>query len=71
MLKIHCNPFHTGKILFSLAGIPVMKTGFSLLEIIHKENLVLIKGMGLQFHSFFGRIEDTINWFKDLLTFKK
>ena len=40
--------FHTGKNLFSLAGIPVMKTGFSLLEILHRENPVLITGMGLQ-----------------------
>ena len=33
--------FHTGKTLFLLAGIPVMKTGFSLLEILHRENPVL------------------------------
>ena len=62
-----CVAFPHREKMFTLAGIPVMKTGFSLLEIIHKENLVLIKGMGLQFHSFFGRIEDTINWFKNLL----
>ena len=41
--------FPTEKNLFSLAGIPVMKTGFSLLEILHRENPVLITGMGLQF----------------------
>ena len=34
--------------LFSVAGIPVMKTGFSLLEILHRENPVFITGMGLQ-----------------------
>ena len=55
---MHCNPlqgqyrvqyFHTGKTLFYyLAGILVMKTGFSLLEILHRENSVLITGMGLQ-----------------------
>ena len=57
---LHCNPlrgqnrvfpvyyFHTGKNLFLLAGIPVMKTGFSLMEILHRENPVFITGMGLQ-----------------------
>ena len=34
--------------MFSLAGIPVMKTGNSLLEILHRENPVFITGMGLQ-----------------------
>ena len=40
--------FPTGKNLFSLAGIPVMKTGFSLLGKVHRENPVFITGMGLQ-----------------------
>ena len=39
---------HTGKNLFTLAGIPVMKTGFSLLGKVHRENPVFITGMGLQ-----------------------
>jgi hypothetical protein len=50
----HCNPLQgqysistKGKSC-SLAGIPVMKTGFSLLEILHRENPVFITGMGLQ-----------------------
>ena len=36
-----------------------MKTGFSLLEILHRENLVFITGMGLQWVSFFPRSENT------------
>ena len=40
--------FHTGKILFSLAGIPVMKTGLSLMEILYRETPVFITGIGLQ-----------------------
>ena len=39
---------HTGKNLFTLAGIPVMKTGFPLLGKVHRENPVFITGMGLQ-----------------------
>ena len=39
---------HTGKNLFSLHGTPAMKTGFSLWEKLHRENLVFITGMGLQ-----------------------
>ena len=50
--------FHTGKNLFSVAGIPVMKTGFSLMEILHREIPVLITGVGLQFkqdrYNFYG-----------------
>ena len=43
------GPVHgQNRVLFSLAGIPVMKTGFSPLEILHRENPVLITGMGLQ-----------------------
>ena len=44
--------FPTGKNLFSLAGIPVMKTGFSLLGKVHRENPVFITGMGLQCSHF-------------------
>ena len=40
--------FPTGKNLFSLAGIPVMKTGFSLVGKVHREHPVFITGMGLQ-----------------------
>ena len=40
--------FHTGKNLFSLQGSQLMKTGFSLLEILHRETPVFITGMGLQ-----------------------
>ena len=40
--------FHTGKNLFSIHGTPAMKTGFSLWEKLHMENLVFITGMGLQ-----------------------
>ena len=40
--------FHTGKNLFSLQGSQAMKTGFCLLEILHKENPVFITWMGLQ-----------------------
>ena len=36
------------KNLFSLQGSQMMKTGFSLLEILHRENPVFITGMGLQ-----------------------
>ena len=38
----------TGKHLFSLQGSQVMKTGFSLLGKVHRENPVFITGMGLQ-----------------------
>ena len=34
--------FHTGRNLCSIQGYQVMKTGFSLLEILHRENPVLI-----------------------------
>ena len=44
---------HREKPVF-LAWIPVMKTGFSLLEILRRENPVFITGMGLQCAIFFG-----------------
>ena len=58
--RLHCNPVqgqnrvfpvyfsHTGINLFSLQGSQVMKTGFSLLGKVHRENPVFITGMGLQ-----------------------
>ena len=39
---------HRGKNLYTLAGIPVMKTCFSLLRKVHREYPVFITGMGLQ-----------------------
>ena len=36
------------EILFSLQGSQLMKEGFSMLEILHRENPVFITGMGLQ-----------------------
>ena len=39
---------HTGKNLFTLAGIPLMKTDFFLLGKVHRKNPVFITAMGLQ-----------------------
>ena len=36
--------FHSGKNLLLVAGIPVVKTGFSLLEILHRETLFSLQG---------------------------
>ena len=60
-LQSRTGPVHTGpeegfpcvvfphrENLFSLEGSQVMKIGFSLLEILHREIPVFITGMGLQ-----------------------
>ena len=39
----HCKPIAAMR-----TGLPVMKTGFSLWEKLHREDPVLITGMGLQ-----------------------
>ena len=43
-----CVVFPNRENLLLVVGIPLMKTGFSLLEILHRENPVFITGMGLQ-----------------------
>ena len=50
LMNILNATMQTGKNLLSLDGIPVMKTGeLKLLEILHKEHPVFIRGMGLHF----------------------